>query len=315
MNTFSLSGLALTTAFASFGQLGTAPQIGETFEFRTLDITLSDTGAIGNNSIWDFSAANVGMLDSYFLTYRLPSSEELMSDPSIDFVEETLNGETYMYRMNADSIFMVGLYEPVESAYIPFTDLNTVFLLPESANLTPQSDDFNLSYDFGVPIEIIGHDQWSISGQGTVITPFGTYANAKKVSRYTQYEFYMFDMHLTTATTTRIQFFDAVLSKPIVTVEYNDDEGEFTAYVLQEQTSAGVTEQDIDPILFHPNPASEQVTLHPSVHHYAICTLDGKQVTSGSDTSSINVEMLMPGTYLVKLSTEHSEYTQKLIIR
>lgn len=316
MKKLSLCFLSVLAVMHSFGQVGTAPIIGSDYLYVPCELTLADTGAVGTGIVWDYSSVTTDELSMDHLIFRTPTSTELASIPSAEFVVQSFGGETKMYASNADSMYIVGLYDQFDDIYVTYDNPAIEWLLPTSNNMTMHSDPFYFYYGGGADITIDGATTWFISGQGTLITPYQTYTNVKRASRYTENNAYTSGVFIFGTNAIEIVYFNDDMTIPLMSIYYDDFVDAVTTFVKHEEpTSAGIEDKSMETLLFYPNPATESINLHQQVESYSIISMDGKLITSGKNTGSIDLTALNAGTYILQLSSDQEIRSEKLVIR
>lgn len=72
-----------------------------------------------------------------------------------------------------------------------------------------------------------------------------------------------------------------------------------------------------DKIIIYPNPANDEITIQSNqdIENYQLIDLTGKVILSQSNSNSINVSSINPGMYLLKILSNNSITTKKVIIK
>lgn len=291
----------------SYGQIAPNPIIGQSLEYRELEVTLADTGLVGTGVLWDFSNLQSASTHVETITYRLPNTGELGMSPTVNFVEESSDGIVNLYVKDATSIDLFYSVQPgVEHTY---TNSRVDFFLPFQGNTT-YSDDFGYSYQSnGSTVVTEGTRTWKKTGEGTLKTPSGEYYNVQKVSSTTHLEIFWNGISVMTIEMKGVAFVDAALQKVYVFLQNDDFSGSTMGKFLsnEELITASVSSLTKESDDFHvfPNPARDWVQIANTDVSFSLKNVSGQQILTGVGRT-VDLKSLPSGTYFVEVQEENT---------
>lgn len=305
-----LALVLLATGMKSIAQIGLNPQIGLSYHYMYTQANLADTGSVGSNQIWDFNYLNPDPSGLLTFNYRMPTQFELAYEPNIDFVADVLDGDPTFYRQNADSIYAIGFIDMTNETYTPYSNLNTVFLKPSTANDQWSFDTFKFQItEQGDQYDVHASHKWKITGTGTLINDFGTYTNVIKVSRYIHYVFSYAGIEIMEVDFIEIAFFDENFSRPIFVINHDDFSGFSNSYTYFD-ASADVEKLQKNQYAY-PVPAKDLLSIDPIVDSYILTGLNGKEILKGTE-NKLDVSALPRGLYILRMKINGELQTQRI---
>lgn len=281
------------------------PSAGDVFNYEYFDLTVADSGSVGNNQTWDFSGA-VSTEETGSKTYRALTTQEQVDFPTANLAyTEGSDATVYLMNANADSLTELG-------------DTEFLFDNPIVLYKYPIGGYFSFTDNAGVSqpplVNIYGSVQTFTQGTGTLITPFGTYENVMKVRKKG-------NMHVTIAGTNEEVLLDSYIwinpdnKTELLTIESTDyvndtEQDEMFAFFLKNGAFASVNEIEKNIFSLYPNPANDVVYLKSASEtpdSYEIYSVAGVLVQSGkyAMNQGISTENLQVGEYILKATTSN----------
>lgn len=159
-------GLAATTN-AQITSLN--PVAGTAIEYENISLQLADSGAIGENQVWDFTNAGPG--DIFTTSYRLMTSEEQIAYPQANLAVVSDEEGTDFIAASADSLVWYG-----STGNLLYTDPSVMYVYPITTPGYSFSDHQYGSYYSGTTlVEVAGSSHTELQGTGTLILPNGAH--------------------------------------------------------------------------------------------------------------------------------------------
>lgn len=305
--------LLLTTAtlftVSTFSQVNAQiqsmnPQPGDVFRYEYFDLTIADSGSIGNNQVWDFSEAT-SLDETFSKTFRALTPEEQSNYgfANIAYTEDS-DPTVYLMHVSNDSLTDYG-------------DASFVFNNPMVLYTYPITTTYNFSDDYGIAgsvgFSFDGDLKTFVQGTGTLITPFGTYKNVIKIRRKAHVDVDFFgtpdQIHVDQFT-----WINAENNSELLTIEKSDfvndtEEDDMYAFFLKDGVVAGVDDLKLRGFVVFPNPANDFIQVESvfgEVVSYQIYSVPGALVATGNYTSQgIGITSLETGEYLVKVKFDN----------
>lgn len=280
----------------------------------------------GTNQTWNFSAfpQTTVTFNPDVSTYTTASSEPSFSlFPGSTLAEKTNYGNTRFYRSTTNSPYQFEMMGVFDSGTIQtYTNTMVKYTWPFSYG---NSFTDNWSGPIGGPGSsgsVTGTKLCTGSGTGTLVLPGGySYPNVLQVK--TTETISMVYANTFSVTMTAYSYFHGSTKFPLLTVSYAGNNGIIYA---NKSITVGLTDYNFDAAFaIYPNPAKNnfQVNLSNSKSEFCqvqIINIGGQLVKTcdlGSNTlieTTINIEALPPGIYVVKTSLGEKFSTRKLII-
>jgi hypothetical protein len=174
---FAFVALGLNAQFVR-SEMG---NVGDSQIYRKADTTAVPDGPAGSGQNWDFSgliASSVVGTNSYIVPSSHPQGTAFPA-ANMAFNPSTLVYE--FYKVNADSLVVLGEKSPTNTP-ISYTDLGLRFSYPMALGV-PVVDSVVGTYSDGFISTVTrkGEIITTFDGDGTLITPYATYPNVKRI--------------------------------------------------------------------------------------------------------------------------------------
>lgn len=312
--TFLLTGFSLLTGYL-FSQSVTSlnGQIGTTYVLQEVFVNPADTGSLGANQTWDFSLMDQSP-DTIAFTFRLPTTAELSTYPTINTVIEDDLGNLNFCIANADSLSQVAQLDQFGDV---LTLVDPLVAWRHPLTSTTSYSDYATGPYAGFDLFITSNTV--CQGSGTLITHQGIFTNVLKMKKITNIDFASGGVPIATLITTDYTWVNNYNGYQIFSITTADNNS-YTAYELRDpQTSLGIEDNTLRQIIIAPNPVSEQLQLKgdkiASPIFYEIRDLKGEIVLSGSTfiNETISVDSIKQGAYLIYLNTKSAKTVQPFV--
>lgn len=305
--------VVLMFSTSTFAQTPGNPEMDTQHSYYYFPIGTSDTGSVGNNQVWDYSNITMDTMALSIIEYRTPSQNELIMEPNANLIATNLYGQINMYLINQDSITNIGFMDEFSGDYIQFDDPNKIFTMPLASNINWNNDLFSCTFNAGSDVKAT--TKWKISGTGTLITPYSTYQDVNKVSRYSTYEYFLNGVLYGAFNSTEITFFNSNFSKPLINIYSDDETPEGEGFVLiDQQSTASVNDIEQEVVKVFPNPASDHLNFSDNILSVEIRTMEGRVIDQFDGNQPYSLNHLERGNYLFTLRTNTGESTQKVLV-
>lgn len=170
-----------TTATAQITSLN--PVAGTVLEYENINLQLADSGAVGENQVWDFTGTEPG--DIYSTTYRLLTPAEQQAYPQANLAVVSDEEGTNFMLATSDSLAWYG-----NTQDLLYTDPSLVYVYPITTPGYSFTDHQSGSYYSGTTlVEVEGVSYTELQGTGTLILPGGAhdFVHKLKISRVVDY--------------------------------------------------------------------------------------------------------------------------------
>ncbi len=329
------SALVASSAIAqpTLTQANNVPQVGENFVIHSIDYTSPGNG--GANVTWDFS--NLTSNGTSNVNWITPgSTPNGGSFPGASASYETGQGN-YYYIKSSSARQEVGGFDN-SGTILNYSDPETVVEYPITHNGS-WSDNMACTFvSNGITFVRTGGNTGVADGYGTLILPYGTFNN---VLRVTVTQDYQDDYDIGVPATVE---YDAVntywylpgthsallqLSSLTTTSFGQPTTAEYGFYL--DQTSVGIenyTPNQLFAMHVFPNPTSSSSNLYYTLKDggnvfIALYNTLGQEVqtvvnqsqTTGDYTTTINVDDLGKGIYIIRMEVDGQVQTQKLTVQ
>ena len=300
--------------------------IGDEFSYTIVTTTDFDHGAEGENITWDFSGISTSGTTSEYTYITAEATGQAATFPGANAATDFGDGNYTFFKISPSEFTVYGVYAPPIT--ISYSDPEELMVFPLNYGTTNE-DDLYSEFFSGIDMIRSGSNEILADGYGTLILPSGTYTNVLRVKMQEDYS-------------------DVGVGLP-VTIEYNFEtyywlkegiKGPLFQYNYQE-VIAGVPTvnesytinnnlevvaisdetNDINLKLF-PNPVSDILNISAGstaiLNSAEIFDITGKSVIFKSlsgQTSSIAVNDLEPGLYIVKIATTEGVYTRTVTLQ
>lgn len=336
--TRTLTPLLFLAATGLFAQ-PTVPQLSlNVGDARLMDLEfpVTEAGAAGANTTWDFSATAFSSGTSLSTAVEAANTPYAAHFPGATmalYVNEPEYGlEVYNYfNMDGGLTTHGGVtVHDGEADMTIYSDPHTYFTTPLTATSSGE-DTYASAYNFdGGSVVTTGTSNWEVDGYGTLILPNATYAQVLRIHAVQE-------RTMTTdigsgpsvsETTTETWFWvNANFPLPLLVVEvYTDEEGEsFTGGTAMISFTSGVGIDEVEgqlPLRVHPNPARDAVHLELEASgrvEYRVLDTLGQEVLQGSLAAGgalrhpLDVAALQAGSYLVEVRSPKGLHTARFI--
>lgn len=323
---FWLLILGLLHSYANAQSLDIIPSYGpgKVNFYHNIDVTLSDTGTIGSNQIWDFS--------NY--SYTSPSWEEVHRDldaaEALNYPDANVavqkNGTIQYYNQSVDSTVIIGSYSESNGIGTSYTNVETEFDSSIYFN-TSYADSFSYNYYSGTTLVTVeGYSSWIASAQGELRTPTMIYPNTYKVTTTSVLKFYAQGALVEEVNSTIARWYSENLSSVLMEVEYNDYDNITQGRFLENESFASIQGKEKDPLLIYPNPNQGVFTIRydnnaEPAKNITITDMVGRIVfeenienLSGTYEKTVDLTEFGTGLYILKIHKENTKEVNELVI-
>lgn len=323
---FWLLILGLLHSYANAQSLDIIPNYepGKVNFYHSIDVTLSDTGTIGSNQIWDFS--------NY--PYTSPSWEEVHRDldvaEALNYPDANValqkNGAIQYYHQSVDSTVIVGSYSESDGIGTFYTNVETEFDSSIYFN-TSYADSFSYNYYSGTTLVTVeGYSSWIASAQGELRTPTMIYPSTYKVTTTSVLKFYAQGALVEEVNSTIARWYSENSSSALMEVEYNNYDNITQGRFLENESFASIQGEEKDKLSIYPNPNNGVFTFqyenHPgSKIAIQITDMVGRivfqedlELLSGKYTEEIDLKEFGAGMYTVSINNGNKRTQNKIII-
>jgi hypothetical protein len=179
-----ISGITLGFAATAQAQISSLnPVAGTALEYEDLGLQLADSGAVGDNQVWDFTGAGPGNI--YSTAYRLMTAAEQLAYPQANLAVVGEDSEIDFISATADSLVWYGSTE-----HLLYTDPSVMYFYPITTPGYSFTDHHVGSYYSGnTLVQVDGHATLQLQGSGTLILNEGAhdFVYKLKTSRVVDY--------------------------------------------------------------------------------------------------------------------------------
>jgi hypothetical protein len=325
LNTLAL----LVCAFSANAQLtltkaGNEPVIGDLDKRTNYDSTTVVPKNTGAGQTWNFTSMT-STPGSYTTAYISPSSAPNATlFPAATIASNDLGNNRYDFNRSSGSIFeMLGQSDLVNSEFMVFSNYGILRSWPISYGSSSTDNWAALQTSPSGTMSMVGTVTISAPGSGTVILPNGNkHNNCLQVIE-------TITMTVSSGTFSanaliRNTFYYSSSSKfPIFEMYYESFPGDplkFGASANSDALLAGISENGVftEPVSVYPNPVKDElfISLNGQETPMAleIMDLQGRNVFSQEFSTSVNVQSLEQGLYILKLSYK-DQVTYKRFIK
>lgn len=303
------------------------PVIGSSISTKTKAVSL-DEGASGENQIWDFSGFDTtGSIKSISHIQSPVTTGKSFLEPASNFAEVSY-GNINFSLISTEKIELLGRYIAATDLYSDYSD-PVVTLRAPMAFGDFFSDDFSSTFSYqGVNINNTGIINMEYDGYGTLITPLGTYNNVIRFhSSRTDYDSYEWITQTTVSNSytwylpgNPYPFFAITHTATSNPLGGTIDTDFVMLYELNEVTGNKKASSGHINFTVSPNPASDYITINFSetgTHDISFINEYGRVVYNeiSSIQTRINISELPSGMYLIKVGSENSISTRKILIK
>lgn len=294
-----------------YGQINLEPIVGEFVETYDLNLNLLDTGAIGSSLVWDYSSVSIDSGNVNSKTTRLLTIVEQNNFPEANIAIENSNGETVIYHSNNDSLSIIS-HETHLGIVLSFTDYAKVYDYPVLADSTYQDSAIGFYYSGTTLIEIDYSTTWSITGQGSLITPNNVYQNVSKLSRYSTSRYISGSTQIAFVHTVEILWVVENENTPILRIAWNSNDGITKADLIKAEKILNLETDYPEVLKYYPNPVVDQLNFSKNLAVFFIVDMNGKKVVEGRG-QSIDISELKTGIYILNYQTNGQWMTKKIV--
>lgn len=285
------------------------PVAGDEFKFEYFDLTVADSGSIGNNQVWDFSGAS-STGSTNIKTYRALTAQEQSDYPTANLAyTEDGDPTVNLLHVSADSL---ADYGPTDFMY---TNPIVYYKYPINSNSYSFTDVSGIS---NIPmVQYSGTLKTYSQGTGTLITPFGRYENVIKLRRkgYMTYNAFGDQDQITVDGYVWVNADNKTELLNIERTKYASSPGEddMEAYILKNGAFAGLEQLSENYFSVYPNPSRETVYVKSAGEmpaSYKIFSVTGTEVQSGTyNAQGISTSKLTNGEYIIRLETTSGSFS------
>lgn len=313
------------------------PQLMDSMYYSLVDTTGWDPGARGTGVTWDFS--NVSKLGSGHTVRHVDpattAQSALFSDA--DIAMTSTNSSYIFYRLGTDSLNLVG-ERTITSQPVHYDTAAQMILFPMVLNDSIH-DDLGGVYSDGFISSItrVGWIETVMDGEGTLITPVGTYNNVARLHVLKYYQ----DSSWTGAAngegvTEHYYYIESGTRTPIMisdftAVSINQGAPQVVHEIMYADDFPIATEEELaglQSVKLFPNPAEGVTTLEleaarESEMRVTLSGIDGRELKTlyegpmvrGNNRIAIDAQGVAAGVYLVKIHSEGHTAVRKLVLR
>lgn len=313
------------------------PVIGDSAYYSLVDTTGWDPGARGSGVTWDFSGVTP-LGSGHTVRYVDPANTpQSATFPDADIAMTSTNSGYIFYRIDADSVNLVG-EKTITNQPVHYDSAASMILFP--LNLNDSIFDFLTGvYPDGF-FSNITRDSWIytvMDGEGTLITPKGTYNNVARVHVFE----YLKDSSWTGAAdgegyTEHYYWIESGTSTPIMVssitaIQINMGAPQVVHEIMYADDFPIATEEalaGLQSVSLYPNPSEGTSTLELDALRendvrITLTGVDGRElrtlyegpVVRGNNRIAIDANGVAAGIYLVKITAEGHTAVRKLVLR
>lgn len=302
---FTIASVLIANAVNSQVQVPDLNQpVGSVVDYRIFNIVEADSGTVGANQTWDYSAYGING-DTVRITYRLPDSNEAALYPGVNKVRTYSFGEDNFMKVDGDSSIVLAINDMYGSSYT-FIDPYLLFEYPIDENYA--ISDYATFYDASSGFDYNFRRQAYYQGTGTLITPYGTFADALKLKIIDTLDLVAGGSLVTSVNTTTYCWINADNKSEIMMINREDNgvsvvlSGRF----LKNGNALTVDENALIALDLYPNPASDflQVTAEANTgNRFVILDVNGSIIQTGNltENKTVDVRTLNAGGYFFRL--------------
>jgi len=305
---------------------GSTPVAGEIINFVTTSYFAP--GSSGTGQTWNFASLTGTPGTGTYSTASSTPYAASFPNANLAFV----SGATYAYYNTSASAYQ-GYGSYTTSATMPYSNPEDILRFP-FAHTNTYTDPFVATFvSGGYTFLREGSTTVTADGTGTITTPSGTYTNVLRVhfvQVYTDSTNIAGTPYIVTYNNDQYIWYKEGTHYAIAAT-YNlvSSAGTFTGGHYLVNTSLGVEENvlSLNQVNLFPNPASQMVNINYTLENssevkISIFNIAGQEVYTenivegfaGENFSEINVSSFVKGTYFVKIQSNESNVTKKLIV-
>lgn len=299
----------LTTGFSQ--NININPQEGQLITNYPMTVALADSGAVGTNQTWDFSAFIYDNNNPEEFLVRLPAQNELNDFPMATIaVESTVDGSVDYYHASTDSLATLG--SSGDNGMAIYSNPLIEMKYPLSDGVVYHDTSVYSYLSGSTPVTVTQFRKWQLTGSGTLITPTETWNGVSKVSTIDSMIFMVDGSVYATVLAYSFNWYNETENTALARIMYDDYYDETKGVFLFNSGFATVDQlSDVTRKVF-PNPAKDQVTIEGHFDRYELISPEGTIVLTGSE-STVSLTSLSAGIYFLRIFNGDEMNQQKLV--
>jgi len=334
---FSLALMATAGAIAQpiLNNYTTSPQPGDKFYSRSCVKTGVNKGVGGANVTWDFSGIEPITVDMDSVIYtNCASTTYCDSVPYATVATHTTSGWGYnFYYSDTNSFRVVSNFRPGESWR--YSGEANVIAYPMTYGTRKVNAFFKNQPAFGNSVSAT--DSFIADGYGTLILPYGTYANVLRIRVLSDYSENTSAPGYPTSINYRkeeYRWYQPGIHSPLLVMTYDPNTASApilrsVLYYTRSKGSTGVAQYSntLNDVSVFPNPATNELNVKLSMTRGGTVTISATDMTgriagaaqqqyvaAGTTEIMYNTTALATGIYLIKVQTEAGTEVKKVQI-
>ncbi len=302
-----------------------SPQVGQSVNYHfDDDVSKAAIYLTGANQTWDISNISGTLTPTEFIDISNSTSPNQFTDANI--VSEDSGNEIYL-KNSTTSFSQVGLIIP-NAATIHYSDPRELVTFPMTYNdVSNESFAGSVTNATGQTLTRSGNSLIMADGYGDLVLPYGTVSNVLRVMDVANYTDEINGTVLFNYTDTIVTWYDQNTNLRVATMTIFYVNGtEFvapTCSYLSEADLLGLKYSNLDhsPYRLFPNPTENSITIdNPTNDKITIEIYNNlgayvKSIENLHGTQHLELNDLVTGMYIFKISNERNAYIEKVNIR
>lgn len=313
--------------------------LGDMYKIDTYqEVSVVDPGNAGANVVWDFSQITGEVIEGIDVICVDPGSTPFADSTAVASAHVCVRSADYP-NQGAFSFYNTGT-ESEQYIAMGFMGEGNRSFTTYSNSQTAMEFPFTYGQVFTDTYELIGYhidlgyhfmkDSVSVEvvadAYGSIKTAYGTFQNVLRVKRTsTEYFWYRYAQGEDWSfngifVRTEYDWYDPNIKAPLFSiVEEEGIPGNMVKYLASYSSPSSIIVPRVEKLRLYPNPADDVVYIDNLTSstwvQYDIYSLSGALLQTGDVLNhSINIELLKPGKYVIKLHASSSTICKKLII-